>query len=143
MGKSVAEALNKILGSHLGWPYRVRAGSAKDVDGLATGEFSTLIYTATVTEVPPEPVSVSAESLAAVVEVIPSLDSAALTAAYAKIAIAKSLRKTTAPPSPYLNTTLGIVFALDSPLPLEELGRCLDELNRVHPSHLWACTQSA
>ena len=49
-GRSVAEALNKTLSSHLGWPYRVRAGSAKDVDGRATGEFLTLIYTATETE---------------------------------------------------------------------------------------------
>jgi hypothetical protein len=135
-GKSVSEALNKILSNHLGWPYRVRAGSATDVDGLSTEEFSTLIYTAGETEVPPG-VSISAESLAGVVEVIPSLDSAALTAAYEKIAIAKSLRKTTAPPSPYLNTTLGIIFALDSPLPLEELGRRLDALNKAHPSHLW------
>jgi hypothetical protein len=136
--KSVAEALNKILGSHLGWPYRVRAGSAKDVDGLAAGEFPTLIYTATETEVPPEPVSVSAESLAGVVEIIPSLDSAGLRAAYEKIAIAKSLRRTSAPPSPYLNTTLGIIFALESPLSLEDLGQRLDELNKAHPSHLWA-----
>lgn len=137
-GANLAQTLNKILATHLGWPYRVRAGSATDVDGLATGGFSTLIYTATETEVPPEPVSVSAESLAGVVEVIQSLDSVTLRAAYEKIAIAKSLRKTTAPPSPYLNTTLGIIFALESPLSLEELGQRLDELNKTHPSHLWA-----
>jgi hypothetical protein len=83
-GKSVAEALSKILGTHLGWPYRVRAGSATDVDGLVTGEFATLIYTATEAEVPPEPVNVSAESLAGLVEVIQSLDSVALTAAYVR-----------------------------------------------------------
>ena len=121
-GKSVAEALNKILSSHLGWPYRVRAGSATDVDGLSTEEFPTLIYTADETEVPPKPVSISAESLAGVIEIIQSLDLAALRAAYEKIAIAKSLRKTKAPPSPYLNSTLGIIFALESTLSLEEVG---------------------
>jgi hypothetical protein len=84
-GGSVAEGLNRILGSHLGWPYRVCAGSATDVDGLTTGEFSTLIYTANETKVPPQPVSVSAESLAGVVEIIPSLDSAGLRAAYEKM----------------------------------------------------------
>ena len=99
-GANPAQTLNRILATHLGWPYRVRADSATDVDRLATGEFSTLIYTSTETEVPPEPVSVSAESLADVVEGIQSLDSAAFRAAYEKIAIAKSLRKTTAPPSP-------------------------------------------
>ena len=135
-GKNVAEALNKILSNHLGWPYRVRAGSAIDVDGLSTEEFSTLIYTASETEVPPA-VSISAESMAGVIETIQSLDSAALKAAYEKITIAKSLRKTTAPPSPYLNSTLGIIFALESTLSLEEVGLRLDELNKAHPSHLW------
>ena len=135
-GKSVAEALNKILSNHLGWPYRVRAGSATDVDGLSTEEFSTFIYTASETEVPPG-VSISAESLAGVIETIQSPDSAALKAAYKKITIAKSLRKTTAPPSPYLNSTLGIIFALESTLSLEEVGLRLDELNKAHPSHLW------
>jgi hypothetical protein len=135
-GKSVAEALNKILSNHLGWPYRVRAGSAIDVDRVSTEEFSTLIYTASETEVPPA-VSISAESLAGVIETIQSLDSAVLKAAYEKITIAKSLRKTTAPPPPYLNSTLGIIFALESTLSLEEVGLRLDERNKAHPSHLW------
>ena len=136
-GKSTAEALNKILGSHLGWPYRVRAGHATDVDGLNTGVFATLIYTVNQTEVPPEPVSISAESLAGVIETIQSLDSATLRTAYEKIAIAKSLRKTTPPPSPYLNTTLGIIFGVETRLSLEEVALHLDELNKAHPSHLW------
>jgi hypothetical protein len=43
-GRSVAEALNQILSNRLGWPYRVRAGSAIGVDGMSTEEFSTLIH---------------------------------------------------------------------------------------------------
>lgn len=79
----------------------------------------------------------SAESLAGVIEVIQKLDLDGLRSAYRRIAIAKSLRKTSAPPSPYLNTTLGVIFALDSALPIELVGQHVDELNRTHPSHLW------
>lgn len=91
------EAFNNILSTYIDWPYQIRSASATDIDGRKTDIFPTLIYTATEKEPSPEPVSISAESLACAIEVVDRLDLDSLQKIYQKVATAKSLRKTTGP----------------------------------------------
>src|SRR5579884_1602981 len=136
-GTSLASTLNQFLRKYLSWPFQVHSGNAIDADGVASGQFPTLIYTATANDAVIEPTTISADSLASVIEAVEKLDADTLKSAYQKIAVAKSLRKTTNPPSPYLNTTLGVLFARESELPIEKIGEHLHQLNQRHPSYLW------
>ena len=132
-----SEALKKVLADYFGWPYQIRSGSARDNDGLTAGVFPVMVYSATEKEPRPEPITISADSLACVVEIVDKLDLGGLQRAYETIAIAKGLKKTTVAPSPYLNTTFGVILAFESDLPIETIGSHIDELNRKHDSYLW------
>ena len=135
---SVARKLNEILNQFLSWPFRVTSGSARDSEGQTTSNFGTIVYTAP-TDSAQEVVEVSADALAAVIDVSETLDLGGLRDAYERVAQAKQLKKT---PTLERNgvsrtTTLGIVFALSASASIEELANELDQLNRRHPDGQW------
>jgi hypothetical protein len=137
---SITLTLNEILNRHLGWPFKAATGAAIDLDGQKTSTFGTLIYTTSAAESTTEPVEISADSLACVVDVYETLDLAGLQSAYGRIAQVKRLRKSKAPETkgvPQTTTTLGVIFVANTTVPIETLAEELDHLNRQTPSWQW------
>lgn len=78
------------------------------------------------------------ESVAVAFDVTHTLDLNGLAAAYSRVAAAKALTKTV--PAPGIQTiepTLGLVFAVDTTVPLEDLAAELERLNARTPSDHW------
>jgi hypothetical protein len=137
---SITLTLNEILNRHLGWPFKAATGAAIDLDGQKTSTFGTLNYTTSAAESTAEPVEISADSLACVVDVSETLDLAGLQSAYGRIAQVKRLRKSKAPETkgvPQTTTTLGVIFVANTTVPIETLAEELDHLNRQTPSWQW------
>jgi hypothetical protein len=139
-GSSVADVLNGILNRFLSWPFKAASGSASDREGHKTDCFGTIVYTATESSNPATaPVSVSADALAAIIDVSEDMDLEMFRAAYERIAYAKSLKKTPPPAGSGMGTTttLGIIFAVHTPVSLETLAEDLGRLNQHTPSAQW------
>jgi hypothetical protein len=137
---SPGQVLNDILNRFLGWPCKAAPGKATDRENAITETFASLVYVASDPGALREPVTVSADALAAVIEMSEQMDLPKFRAAYQKIAFAKSLKKTPAPRlkgTAHTNTTLGIILAIRSEVPLEKLAEELDKLNRETPSNQW------
>ena len=136
---AIAGALNAALNSFLGPEFRASSGTAHDLDGHETEQLSTLIYrTGQGVEQRAGPIDVDTNHLACAVDVTHTLDLEGLRSAYARVAAAKALRKT----APVLGgqtaePTLGVVFAVDSAVPLEEMADELVRLNAQTPSDHW------
>jgi hypothetical protein len=92
-GIRTAAVLNEVLNRHLGWPFRASTGSAIDLDGQKTPVFGTVIYTATAAASVTEPVEVTADSLACVVDVSETMDLAGFSAAYGRISQAACMNR--------------------------------------------------
>ncbi len=132
----LSHALNNALREFIGWPFNVEAGLASDSDGSKTNEFGTLVYAGSESAGSDGRVEIKADSLACVIDVSESMGVQDFRLAYERIARAKKLKKS--PPSqvprvPTTTVTLGIIFSLDTTLPLESLAEELDRLNRQHP----------
>lgn len=126
----IAEELNKQLNQVLGWPFRAASGTAFDSEGQTTAPFGTVIFTRVQgTEMPEgQPVSVPADTLACAIDVTHTLDLEGLRQAYARIAQAKTLKKSPAARNATHTTiTFGVIFAVEATVPLEHLA---DELDR-------------
>jgi hypothetical protein len=139
-GSGIATTLNEILNRYLSWPFRAATGAAVDLDSLKTPTFGTLIYTASGPDSAAEPVEISADSLACVVDVSESVDLAGFQSAYGRIAQVKRLRKSKPPETkgvPQTTTTLGIIFVANTTIPVETLAGELDRLNQETPSWQW------
>jgi hypothetical protein len=128
--------LNDFLGNHLPSPYKVNSGQSIDSRQSVSPTFSSLIHTASQnsTQIP-------ADNLACVIDVHDKLGFEQLHASYEKIAAVKALEK-----SPRQKTksgftpadaVMGIVFSIDSDVPLEKLAEELEALNRGRPYQLW------
>jgi hypothetical protein len=139
-GTGIAVALNQILNRSLGWPFRASTGRAVDLQEQKTEAFGTLIYTTSDKDSRAEPVEITADTLACVVDISETLDMASFRAAYERIAQVKRLKKASAPETkgvPHTTITMGIIFAAQAAVPVETLAEELDRLNRQTPSTQW------
>src|SRR5260370_30149138 len=127
--------LNAFLTRYIAWPYRATPGRAFDSMGVESSEFGSLVYTSSqdLNRVP-------ADALACAIDVHEILGVEELRASYAKIARAKKLAKSPSPKTsgtPVADATMGIIFALDSNVPLETLAEELEQLNKRESHRHW------
>jgi hypothetical protein len=135
----VAAALNETINRFVGGPFHAVAGLAVDASGTKTATFGTLIYIAPA-ELVSNPVEAQADTVGCVISVSHSIDIDRFRQAYSEVAGAKRLKKSAVPIKngvPHTTTTLGIVFATTSSVPLEVLAEELDRLNQQMPSPQW------
>lgn len=134
---SLAEALNRFVGTFVGWPYSAAAGFVVDHDGNRTESFACVVHVSPTHQDGCEGGGFLADGVAAVIDVTSTMDIDGLRAAYDRIAGAKRLKKKSMPrakgATPTTTVTLGIVMAQNSDLPLETLGEELDRLNQGTP----------
>lgn len=131
--------LNGTLDRYLGWPLKVRSGYLVDRENSRSDIFASVIY-ATQAGTTPEPQGIHADKAAVVIDAYETLDSDKFRDSYARIAKAKRLKKTPMPNLsgvPVQTTTLGIIFALRSTVPLDYIAEELTRLNSLTPSQEW------
>ncbi len=118
---NIADKLNRLLNRFLGWPFRASKGFAVSSDGIRTDSFGTLIYAKGSSSSVSEPVEISADILACVIDVLDNLNLESLCSSYERIVLAKKIKKTSLPKAegvPITSVTLGIIFAIDTALPV-------------------------
>jgi hypothetical protein len=139
-GPDVADLLNQQLNSLIGYPFKAGPGFSVDSQGQRTVTFGTLIRKIGKNDLAASSVEVASDATACVIDVSETLDLEGFRAAYGRIADAKLLKKT---PRPKLqadyetSATLGIIFAINSSVPLEKLAEELEKLNTQTPAHQW------
>jgi len=136
----LAEALNQALNQLIDWPFQAATGLAMDAERQKTDVFSALIYAGEELKATEEFPEVNADNLACVIDVAESIDIEQLHAAYERIAVAKRLKKSPVPKVsevPITNITLGIIFAREAAVSMEDLAEKLDHLNNRHPDREW------
>jgi hypothetical protein len=135
-GAMPGELLNTFLGEYLPWPYRVSAGKAFDSTGAESLAFESLIYTSA-----EDAERVPADNLACAIDVHEKLGLPELRGSYEKIARVKALAKSRVPSvpqgPPVADATMGIIFAIDSTIPIEVLAEEVSRLNQQHNYLLW------
>jgi hypothetical protein len=135
LGASPGPLLNAFLRRYLAWPYRATPGRALDCTAVESPEFGSLVYTSSenLDRVP-------ADALACAIDAHQILGLEELRASYAKIAQTKKLAKSPPPKTsdtPIADATMGIIFALDSNVPLETLAEELEQLNKQESHRYW------
>ena len=138
----IADELNRHLNQVLGWPFQAASGTAFDRMGLKTAPFGSLIFARVqgAEKLDEQPINIDADRLACAIDVTHTLDLNGLRQAYARIAHAKTLKKSpsaTARGVPHTTITFGVIFAVAATVPLEQLAEELDRLNRQTPSAHW------
>jgi len=136
----ISDELNRQLNRVLSWPFHAASGTAFDLDGQTTAPFGTIIFTRVQGAEMPEgqPANVAADTLACAIDVTHTLDLEGLRQAYARIAHAKTLKKSPAAQNVIHTTiTFGVIFAVEAAVPLEQLADELDRLNRQTPNAHW------
>ena len=135
---NLAEQLNQAVGKFLGWPYKIASGRAVDRQRYSRAVRLDLSTSPPrrrrriLTHFQPIP-------WGPVIDACETADLDMLRASYARVAQAKRLKKTPAPRTDVPNTTvtLGIIFALRSAVPLEDLAEELQRLNTGTPAREW------
>jgi hypothetical protein len=128
--------LNTFFHRYLRWPYRATSGAVFDSAGSESARIDSLIYTSTndLDRVP-------TDALACAIKTHTKVGIDELRASYVAIAHVKGLTKSplpkTASKTPIADATMGIIFAADSSLSLEQIGEALQELNKNHPHQNW------
>jgi hypothetical protein len=136
LGAVLAAQIQQIVGP----PYRIEAAAIADHLGRITEPFAVLICNGgqIIAAAADGQARVPTESVAVAVDVAPTLDLNGLAAAYGRIAEAKAQLKTApVPGGKFVEPTLGVIFAIDSAVPLEDLGEELIRLNARTPSARW------
>lgn len=134
---NVGTLVNAFFKRYLPQPYRATPGRAFDSTGAQSLEFDSLIYTSL-----SDLASVPADTLACSIDVHQKLGLEELRSSYEKTAQVKGLAKSPLPPEPSSSTpvadgTMGIIFAIDSDVPLEKLAEELEQLNKRYPYQQW------
>lgn len=140
-GANLAQQLNTAIGQFLGWPYKVASGCTADCDGGTTETFASIIHVSRQGGSAAEDLNaIPADTVAAVIDACEIVNLDMLRASYARVAQAKRLKKAPAPRTEGMvitTVTLGIIFALRSAVPLEELAEELQRLNARTPAREW------
>ena len=135
VGRELVAQLQQLLSA----PFRVEIGTIADSTGARTTPFGALIC------VGGQPIAgggveavVRTESVAVAIDATHTLDLDGLVGAYVRIAAAKAMTKTApAPGNQVIEPTLGVIFAVDATVPLEDLAAELERLNKSTPSNHW------
>src|SRR6266404_2781913 len=126
-GSKVNALLNAFFARYLVWPFRATPGKAYDAAGAEPEEFGSLIYTSS-QDLPRVP----ADALACAIETHQMLGLEELRVSYDRIAKVKALAKSPVPKTssdtPIADATMGIIFAVDSSVPVETLAQELEQL---------------
>jgi len=138
-GPNLADEINAAIGQFLDWPYKIAPGRAVDRDGGTAGPFASIVYVA------PQSGDIDlnaipADTVGAIIDAREIADLDMLRASYASVAQAKRLKKAPAPRTdgvPSTTVTLGVIFALRSAVPLEELAEELQRMNAGTPAREW------
>ena len=144
LASSSIEELNSQLNNTLNHilPPRFRSirGNVSDSTGQTTEEFGAVIYDTS--QFGSEGDCIPANAVAAVIDTTPTLNLERLRAAYERIAGVKRLKKgdTVRSREGIVPTTVtfGIIFSIDSVVPVEKLAEELDRQNRSHDFRQWA-----
>jgi hypothetical protein len=134
---NVGALLNAFFNRYVPQPYRATPGRAFDSTGAESLEFGSLIYTSL-----SDLANVPADTLACAIDVHQKLGLEELRSSYEKIAQVRGLAKSPLPPkrsssTPVADATMGIIFAVDSDVPLEKLAEELEQLNKRYPYQQW------
>lgn len=138
-GSGVADLLNRQLNSLIGPDFKAGPGSSMDSHGRRTGTFGTLVRKIGKNDSTAAAVEVAAEATACVIEVCDTLDLENFRNACGRIADAKQLIKTPRPRRGVdeMSATLGIVFAINSNVSLEELAKELEQIDTRTANRQW------
>lgn len=124
---TAAEALNEFLRAFIGWPFIIEAGAVRDAHGNQSERFASVIRVETKQDAQGV---FAADTVGAVIDVVPTLDPDSLRASYQRIAAVKRLKKSPPPNVPMTTTvTFGIVAAVSAAVPMEDLAQQLHQLN--------------
>ena len=137
---NLPESLVRILGRFLGEQFEVISGKVVDLEGNKTDTFASVVYAKSESAVAFELDAIPADDAAAIIEACENMDMEGFRAAYRRVAKAKSLKKSERLKlrgNQQATVTLGIIFALCSAVPLDELAEEIDRLNRITPSREW------
>ena len=135
VGKELVAQLQRFVKT----PYRIETGVIVDFEGRRTEPFSALICKGDqLIGAGDGQAVVPTESVAAAFDVAHTLELNGLAAAYSRVAAAKRLKKVApAPGNQTIEATLGLIFAVDAAVPLEDLAAELERLNAGTPSDHW------
>jgi len=136
-GANIAVCLNSTLNQFLTWPFR--AGSLRIIDSEGKSiTFETVIYTSSATQSESQPPKVEADAVACGVHIVQSLGPEELRVGYECIAGLKRLKRTRIQVGFPVNIApLGIVFAIDSSIPIEKTAELMMLLNKSYPASEW------
>ncbi len=137
---ALPSVLNEVIGRFLSWPFKATPGWLIDRNGQRTEAFASVIHTPPVAAGSAVHDGIAADTVGAVVDAVYGIDLEGLRRSYRRIAEAKSLKKSPAPDLgelPNSTITLGVVFAVRSVVPLEDLAEELNQLNTQTPSRQW------
>lgn len=135
---NLAECLNSTLNQFLTWPFR--AGSAYIIDTEENNaSFDTVIYTNSETDSEDQPVKMNVDKTACTIHVIESFSQEELRDGYENIAVFKRLKRTSMPKTgvPINTLPLGIIFVVDSTVPIEKIAEFMILQNHNRPSTEW------
>jgi hypothetical protein len=139
-GASLPSILNGVLERYVHWPIKVSSGRLLDRNKSRSDDFVSVVYAVPEAGTRSEPEDIPADNAAAVIDACESLDLEKFRASYARIAHVKRLKKSPAPVVdgvPVQTTTLGLIFALRSTIPLDQIAEELRHLNAQTPSAEW------
>lgn len=136
-GTNIEVCLNSTLNQFLTWPFRARSARIIDSEGESI-TFKTIIYTSSASQSEDEPPEVKADAVACGVHIVQSLGPEELRIGYEHIAGLKRLKRTQIPVQFSVNIApLGIVFAIDSTIPIEKIAELMMLLNKNYPVSEW------
>jgi hypothetical protein len=132
-------AIAQFLSVCFGVVPAVETGVVIDSEGRRTEPLSALICVGgQLIDSDVGPTVVPTETVAAAIDVAYTLDLNGLAAAYSRVSAAKALKKTVPfPGNQTTEPTLGVVFAVDATVPLEDIAAELERLNERTPSDHW------
>lgn len=136
--QNLTERLNGLLPQLLGDDFKATTGRIVDLDGKLSATFASIVHRPRA--VGSEDEALAADEVAAVFDGMAELTLDRLRDAYARIAEVKSLRKTPVgkeQAQAKTNTTLGLILAARSAVPLETIEAEMASLNLVYASNLW------
>ena len=137
-GADLAECLNSTLNQFLTWPFSGGSAYITDTEGT-NASFDTVIFTHSETDSEEQLLKINVDRTACVIHVIESFSQEKLYEAYENIGVFKRLKRTSIPEigTPINTTPIGVIFAVDSTVPIEKIAELMILQNRNHPSREW------
>jgi hypothetical protein len=136
-GANIAVSLNSTLSQFLTWPFKADSVHIIDSEGKSI-TFEAAIYTSSAIQSESQPLEIEADAVACGVHVVQSLGVEELQRGYEHIAGLKRLKRTQMQVGvPLNNAPLGIIFAIDSNIPIEKTAELMMLLNKSRPASEW------